>query len=346
MKALSAVGAPMNAEPPAAAGERLAVVELLDRDGGVAHRVAVTRWPVTIGRALDCDVLLDDPHAAAHHASLDVHDGKATLAVGETVNGLRVAGQVLPAGSTVPLAAGSEWQIGRTRLRLRLAGEALAPEQALAPPAPPRGRWLAAGLLLLLAWLLAEHWLDTDPGDPLSGYLPVLVAVPVGLCVWCFLWALGSKLFNRHFDFPAHLRLALSVLLVSLVLGAALPLAAFALSWPWLLRLGEVLVLALGCVLVYGHLSLILPTRRRALAIGFATMFVVGISLKLQLNHQRSDRWFAPLYLSTLGPPTLRMAPTVSAEQFIDEARELQAQLQRRASDRDGAAWLPGDDEE
>ncbi|MBA3597903.1 MAG: FHA domain-containing protein [Methylibium sp.] len=334
----------MTTEPRIAPDARLALVELLDRDGGVAHRIAVTRWPITIGRALDCDVLLDDPHAAAHHASLDVRDGQATLTVGDTVNGLRLAGRLLPAGISLPVASGSEWQIGRTRLRLRLPGEALAPEQALAPPAPLRGRWLAAGLLLLLAGLLGEHWLESDPGDPLSGYLPVLVAVPIGLGVWCFLWALGAKLFTRHFDFLAHLRLALSVLLASLLLGAALPLAAFALSWPWLLRAGEVLMLALGCILIYGHLSLILPTRRHALAVGFATMFLVGISLKLLLNHQRSDRWFSPLYLSTLGPPALRVAPAVSAERFLDEARRLQAPLERQARDKDSPAWLPEDD--
>ncbi|HWH73714.1 MAG TPA: FHA domain-containing protein, partial [Methylibium sp.] len=49
----------------------LAMVELLDRDGSVAHRIPVRRWPVTIGRAIDCDVVLDDPHVAAHHARLE-----------------------------------------------------------------------------------------------------------------------------------------------------------------------------------------------------------------------------------------------------------------------------------
>lgn len=337
---------PSRSSPCAAPEDRVALIELLDRDGGVAHRVAVSRWPITIGRALDCDVLLDDPHAAARHASLHAQGGQATLTVGDTLNGLRLAGRLLPAGASVPVAGGSEWQIGRTRLRLRLPGETLAPEQVLAPPAPLRGRWLAAGLLLLLAWLLGNHWLESDPGDPLSGYLPVLVAVPIGLGVWCFLWALGAKLFTRHFDFLAHLRLALSVLLVSLLLGAVLPLAGFALSWAWLLRAGEVLTLALGCALIYGHLSLILPTRRHALAVGFATMFLVGISLKLVLNHQRTDRWFSPLYLSTLGPPALRLAPTVTTERFLTEARALQAPLEKQARDKDSRDWLPDEADE
>jgi hypothetical protein len=50
---------------------KLAVVEILDRDGHARQAVPVSRWPVTIGRAVDCDIVLDDPYVAAHHATLD-----------------------------------------------------------------------------------------------------------------------------------------------------------------------------------------------------------------------------------------------------------------------------------
>ena len=76
-------------------------------------------------------------------------------------------------------------------------------------------RWLVLGVLALVAWLLGEQWIQSDPGDPVSGYLTVLVGVPASLAAWCFAWALGSKLFTRQFDFPAHLRWALSLLLIT-----------------------------------------------------------------------------------------------------------------------------------
>jgi hypothetical protein len=331
----------VSASPP-----RLGFVELLDRDGAVAHRVPVTRWPVTVGRALDCDVVLDDPHAAGVHATLDAADGRARLHVGDSLNGLRLGRRVLAGGAQAVVDSGAEWQIGRTRQRLRLAGEVLAPELPLALAPPVDGRWLVAGLVLLLAWLLGSHWIESDPGDPLGGYLSVLVSAPVALAVWCFLWALGSKLFARHFDFLPHLRFALGLLLLALLLDALLPLVAFALSWEWLGRASALVVLALGCVLLHGHLSLVLPTRRHALAIGFATMFVVGAGLKLTLDQQRNGRWFAPLYLDTLGPPALRLAPLATPEGFIDAARTLRAPLDARARDPDAPGWLPVEDEE
>lgn len=321
---------------------RLGLIELLDQGGAVAHRVPVTRWPLTLGRALDCDVVLDDPHAAARHASLSAGaDGAVRLLVGDTRNGLRLGGRHWPAGSELPLNGGAEWQIGRTRLRLRLAGEALAAEVPLAAAPVLRRRWLLAGLAVLVAWMLAERWLQSDPGDPLQGYLTAFVGVPLGLGVWCFLWALGSKLFARHFDFLAHLRWALLITLANQLLEAALPLAAFALSWEWLVRAEELVMLALGCVLVYGHLRIVLPTRRQMFAVAFVSVFLVGATLRMALNHQRSDRWFTPLYLSSLGPPALRLARTVSPQQFLDEARALRAPLEERAKDTDAPAWLP-----
>ena len=328
---------------------RLGMVELLDRDGGVAHRVPVTRWPLTLGRALDCDVVLDDPHAAPHHARIEgaaAAGERPILHVGETRNGLRLAGRLLAAGASAPLPAGAAWQIGRSALRLRLVDDPLAEELPLAAPSPAGLRALAAGLVLLLLWLAGAHWLESDPGDPLGNYLPVLVTTPVLLAGWCFLWALGSKMFVRHFDFLSHLRLALSVLLASLLLGTLLPLLAFATSWVALVRMTELLTLALGCGLLLGHLSLILPARRRALAAGFATMFVIGAALKLVLHEQRTDRWFGTLYLSTLGPPGLRLAAPVTTDAFLDEARALRAPLEKSARSTDAPGWLPMEDDE
>ena len=183
---------------------------------------------MTIGRAIDCDVVLDDPHVAAHHARLErpIAAEPPQLLVGDSRNGARLRGARLGAGTSAALPAGSEWQLGRTRLRLRLAGETLPAEQPLHLPAAEGGRRTGLGLLALVVWQAGEHWLRSDPGDPLASYLPVLLALPVGLAMWSFLWAVGSKLFARHFDFAPHLRLALGVLLTALLADALLPLAA------------------------------------------------------------------------------------------------------------------------
>ena len=48
----------------------IALIELLDRDGRVRRTLDVHAWPLTLGRALDNSLVLDDPHVAPHHATL------------------------------------------------------------------------------------------------------------------------------------------------------------------------------------------------------------------------------------------------------------------------------------
>ena len=63
----------------------LAVLEVLDRDGSVRHSVGVREWPLRVGRALDNDLVLDDPHTAAHHFSVEPDaEGRVTVMVGNS----------------------------------------------------------------------------------------------------------------------------------------------------------------------------------------------------------------------------------------------------------------------
>ena len=137
---------------------RLALIELLDRDGRPRRVVDVFRWPVTLGRGLHNSIVLDDPHVAAHHATLAPDaQGALWLQVGDSVNGVALGAAkrppVLPAGARAQLPApGAVMQLGGQRLRLRLPAEVLGAEQLFTRPAVA-GRALAA---VALAWVLLE----------------------------------------------------------------------------------------------------------------------------------------------------------------------------------------------
>ena len=72
-----------------ASQHRLALIELVERDGRVRRSVEVRRWPVTLGRALECDIVLEDPHVAARHVTLQPDaEGALQMTVGATRNGV------------------------------------------------------------------------------------------------------------------------------------------------------------------------------------------------------------------------------------------------------------------
>jgi hypothetical protein len=269
------------------------------------------------------------------------------LQVDDSINGAQLGGRRrLAAGERAQLAPGASFQLGATRLRVRRAGDPLAAEKALAPE--PRGGWglVLAMMLALMAWSVAEQWLNTDPGGRLSDYLPVMVGGPVALALWCGLWALGSKLFQHRFAFWPHVRIALTYLLASSVVGLVLPLLAYALSWEFASRVSDIAMGAVLCAMIVAHLSQILPARRQLLAVSMSAAFVAGVAAILVRNYQINDRVFDELYMTTLAPPALRLAGTVDTRRFIDEAAGLKATLDAHAKDEDSNDVAESDDEE
>ena len=327
-----------------------ALLEAIDRDGLVRQAWRLERWPVTIGRALDNDVVLTDPHVAAHHATLDLDlgvdgdgDGKTmlTVRVGETRNGLAVWRERLAGGQSKSFDdAGRdlELHIGRTTLRLRLPGHALAPEQMLAPMVAVERRWLPTlGLALaVLVVVLFNAYLDNDPDNLSRGAGGAVLTAITGGAIWCGFWALLSKLFARKSNFSWHVRVFVVASLVMLAISGLPPLLAFSFSWPWLTDFTFVAVYATIATAIYFHLLAVEPGRQRLMrGVAFAG-FLAGVSLTLWFNVQRTGRVGEELYMSHLFPPALRVARPVSVDHFVDDLAPMQAILDRQAKDRSG----------
>ena len=338
-------GDPPHSDPPARQ-HRLALIEVFERDGRVGHSASVHGWPLTLGRALDNDVVLDDPHVAAHHATLSPDDqGSLVLDVGDTVNGVEVDGRRHGARAQVALpAGGARLQLGGLQLRLRLPAEVLAAER----PLPVLGRAhlagpLLAGLVFLLLGLF-DHWLSLDPGADAAAWLPVAVGLPIAVAGWCVLWALAAKLFQHRFDFMGHLRIVLPWLLaVELVDLLLTPLAA-TLGWPWLWRLVSPLQVLLGLLMLRAHLALLLPHSRHAVTTVLAAAALAATAISLTVIHRATDRFSRPAYMSTLPLPALDLGGAVSADDVVQDLAPLAGRLAARAkkarddepSDREG----------
>jgi len=291
--------------------ETLALIETLDRDGQPRQILRVSQWPVRIGRAIACDLVLDDPHVAAHHATLELRDDGVHVVPAATLNGVRLGRAAIAPGSTPLLPAAALLTLGGTSLRVRLAGEVLAPEQRLLDLHQYERRHVTT-LLLLIAfaalWKGFDLWLTAMPGQPGSVLAWSYLAAPAGLVVWCAAWAIGSMLFQRRFAFWAHLHVALRWLMAGVVAEAVTAQLAFAFSMPWLDKLGRI-------------------------------AFVVAIAQQQPL--------VGDLYLGTISLPAMRMARPVPVDAFVKSAAPLEKTLSHwtKAGD-DGADADDSDDED
>lgn len=339
----------------AAPGPALALLEAIDRDGLVRQAWRIDRWPVTIGRALDNTVVLSDVHVAAHHATIDLvapaqpldadapsdvvpaqDAARIAVTAGATRNGVALGRDRLKAGeSRIVVDAGSDLDlhVGRTQLRLRLAGQALEPELAMAPTVTADRHWLPtlAIALVVLLFVLAVTWIDTDPDNFSRAAGTIALTTIAAGAIWCGLWALLSKTFTRQGHFGWHVRVFVIASLTTMILGALPPLVAFAFSWPWVTDFSFVAVYATVAAAIYFHLLAVEPARVRLMRAVAITGFVAGVALSLWFNVQRTGRPGEELYMSHLFPPQLRVARPVAVDRFVQQLGPMQAILDRKA---------------
>ena len=332
--------------PPAAANAAYPVLEVLDRDGQVRQMHRITAWPLTVGRALDNDLPLSDPHVAAHHlriASLAGDSGQAAadglrLEALDSINGVQCGRRRLKNGQTLELAGGAaplELQLGRTRLRLRLLSETLADEVPL-PSSRSRMRRFAPILiaaLLALFGLTCSTWLESDPDTFGRAMGSMLMSVCIFAACWCGVWAVLSKVFTRQAQFGWHLKTLLFTAVVWLAAMPALNLLAFSLSWPWVSNFSFIVSFVIIAMCLYHHLlALEIFARLNLLRALTVCGLLATVGITLWLHHERSDRYGDELYMSHLFPPALRLVKAEPVDAFVSELTPLQAELDAKAA--------------
>jgi hypothetical protein len=320
----------------------LALLEVLERDGHVRRSLPVLAWPLRLGRAIDNDVVLEDPHVAPYHALIRPGtDGQPEALALPGVNGLAQGRRRIAPGERLLLAGGGQFVAGHTRLRLRLPGEALAPEL---PLAHARGPWITLAIVLVFwLWGLIEHAIETDPGSPAAEWLPPVLAPPLTLLAWTAAWTLASKLFRRRLDFWPHLRVAAVGSLAIAMLAWQMPVLAGISGWDGLSRLAGGTTAALTVAMITAHACIVLPQLRRRLVLAAGAGYAVGCAVTMGLHHERQDRWFSELYTAALPPPALRLAPLTEPGDFLRDAARLEARLQAAVREAQDERMKSGD---
>ena len=337
---------------PAAPGPLglLGLLEAHDRHGAVVARLSVTHWPVTIGRALHCDLVLDDPHVAAEHLQLDLvpppeQSVPATASspqpasavqifVLPSINGATLVNTHLVAGARRKWVAGDDLKLGRLRLNLRLTDAPIAAELPL-----PRMNWQSAALtatlvLATLAWTLTLLWVGTQQTDKFAQTLPTFLAGAVGvLVVWSGLWALATKLFTGHPHFWQHVRILCGAALAEGLLTGAAHLLAFMFSLEGLARFDFLISSAVFSAGLYWQFKLTAPLHARFLRNMMVVLFAAGVITTLGSNWMQLKQLGPQRQLASLFPPSWRIAKPVPVSQFTQEAMAIKQRLAERLKD-------------
>jgi hypothetical protein len=325
----------------------LGLIEAFDRHGALLARAPITRWPVTVGRALDCDLVVDDPFVAPTHLRIDRAVDNNSNASGnrvvqvevlETRNGARLQRKHHGQGDRFDWPDGTPIDLGHTHVTLRLADTPIADEQAL-PQFPWRTVAMTAMLVVLMVAAAAGNsWLEArDASQYLKSLPAVLLMLLLVLGAWSGMWAAANKVFAGQLQFWRHVRIACAAALGVDAVHLVAHLTAFAFSLESFSQFANVLVALVLAGSLYAHLATVLPRRRVGLAWTVAAIVALGLPSWLGAQWLNNMRLSSTLYMSSLFPPSLRVAPAVPVEQFLQETESLRGKLERRLND-DGQA--------
>lgn len=252
------------------------ILEILHSNGALSrHRLDAL--PLTVGRSLRNDVVLDDPYVEARHARLELDDAGA-LRIEDlgSVNGLVANDQRAP--GVIQLRPGSEIHIGRTTLRFRDPDEPVSPAlpddrlaRAHAPRSVPSRRGVAArgiewadstsGRVIIsvavLVVIALQSWLGSSARSSVGMALGGASAFAAVAALWAGVWAVASRSNVHRFNFIGHYAFVSAIGLAMLLWGTAEGWLDFFFPDAAVLAvLSTGMAVALGCALIAGHLAL------------------------------------------------------------------------------------------
>ena len=322
-------------------------VETLARNGDVLHRHQVERLPIRLGRGYDNDYIVDDAHCAARHAVIEADaDGKPVLRDLGSKNGVIYRGKRV---ATVAMTGDTVVRLGHTSLRVRAADFPVPPEQI----DRTRHGWEGgvpglAGMLLIGLTSLLTVWLNDTQPFQLIRYLQALAyGIGAGL-VWCGAWAFANRLFGRHARLGRHLFIFGCGVAAVTVFKLLSSLLAYAFSLEFITRYGAHVLVAIGAVMLFYHLTTVKPGSRRQFAITCVLLGLLGSGLTLISNEQRTGRLGDELYMSVILPPGTRVARDHSVDAFMGEVAAMRGKLdkERARQVKDAAAVAADEDED
>lgn len=318
----------------------LVLVDVLDGHGRVTLRqrfaVGPGRRTITIGRGLTADVTLDDPHAAALHAGIEIGpDGGLLVTDLGSLNGVVIGGRRIAAARALALPDG-QLQVGRTRLRLRSSREALAPEKIDAVQATSVLRdplWLAGlGGAATVVQTIYGGWLGS-PRDLAVTIVALLVAAAGVAAVWVAAWGLLTRILQGEWRLVRHAAIALGLGAALFAANGVLDLVWFVAALPGRINPGTLFtVLAAGAGLYLHLMTAAHLTRLRAGLVACllpalvwgGSLWVTGRSSARDVNHiAESHRIY---------PPALRLRAAESPDAFFARTKALRPAALRQRS--------------
>lgn len=315
--------------------EAIAVLEILGRHGKAARIERVEKFPITLGRAYDNDVIIDDPYLAPHHIRIESDEkGFKAIDLGSK-NGMRSIISKASSRGEIDIDSDTVLRLGHTQIRLRRIDYIAPPEQVLPPDQIFRNPILFfVSLLCVISWLILIDFLSLTKAPDCKQLLAANADTVENIFAWIIAWSVANKLLNGKGLFFLHGTIACIGYILYEVTERLVSLVAFSFSLTALAKFSFLPVAVVLGLIVYRHILLI---SRAATVSKIMKAFMLTLLLVVMewAHNENADekRWDTIEKHVDLWPNTLLVAKGDSIDHFFSKAEDLQQKAAAKRND-------------
>jgi len=307
------------------------IIEILDRFGKVKERHKLEEFPVRIGRSYRNDIILDDQYVSPEHIEI-IRDGDGHVLVNDlkSENGIYTL-HPIKRHDVILVEENQRIRIGHTDIRMR-SETYPAKETIIDHGKPSQLHFMMTNVLLLpfvfalLAGILAiDQYLqsvnEVSTNQILSVILPILIIV----ALWCFIWAVVSKIVTHSFYFSYHVVLVCLLLSGFYFIETGFEYIEFIFPFAHIDKYLTVASdLLFGILLLYGHLrqSTHFNKRKTRNVSVVAASLVVGVAYLFAFvsEPEFNDE---PVFSIFIKPPMFALRKPESIDAFFEGTQKL-----------------------
>ena len=312
------------------------IIRIPDHTGRAPQHYRFNSNRISIGRAFDNDLILNDPTVSPHHAVIEVNEeGQPVLKDLESLNGIYMKHHNRVDGAVI-IDSGVEVTIGKTHIQF------YSPEHHVEETVQLEKKSLLLGYLgnpavfmtalFIVAMLYAmEQWLNMVGEVKWQDIINVELFIFGGVLLVGIFWSVVGRIIRHEANFRKQVSVILIFVIFQFIFTKYFEFLQFN-TLNYYLSLSIILIFEfmLMAVLLWFNLSLATnqtsAQRRKTAFIISLILISLTVYSEISFNDEFSDR---PDYVKKLEPPALRISGTVSEGEYVSDVLVVFEKLER-----------------
>ena len=320
------------------------VFEIITRNGKVLSLHSVEGERISIGRAYDNHLILQEEHICPLHAELyQDENGDLILEDAASVNGIKNRFN-RPLGNKVKVNSGDEFVMGKFHLRIFRPDHPVIEAKKLnifedIARGVNHWYWALSTLMVFFLWMLLDDYLSSYKEIVWSQLTVKTLVATLGLAIVPLVVALAARIFRKDVKFFTIVVFCFAILIAWQILASLGSFLLFNWGGSALVGLGQQIVeYGLLAVFLWGCFYLASNMSLKKITYVSSTLVLVVASLFYLYGKGDDKVVLSPVFLAKVLPTSLLVASPMTVDAYTDASQALFSRATEEAERRNKEA--------